>query len=385
MAATLRALAPTDRAIFAPAHLWQAIQALSTASPSKDDLEFAQTHLQHTLKLNPDDINAHRLLGEIHFSQGRWQEALPHLLKAIEHSPRHKLMVAKACGMLKDQPRMVRYAEEARQYFSEQSLVVPNDPKIRLEWAEAAMLLDRFDVSAKVLQEALKLKDEPAIQRALARVFTAWFDALERTKNPDRQFQFELIATGIVTYPDEPLLFDRLLKLLLSPDTVATGVRAFLNKNIVEGRAIGLSHLLLGAEAFESGQPEQAKTHLERAFDALPNADLIANNLAWLLAFAEPPQLDRALELIEPVVERNSTSARFRDTRGQILLKLDRPKEALADLEFALPALSENALLHNSLADCYDKLSIPDLATKHREAARKYDRSAAPIAIPLQK
>lgn len=378
MAATLRTLAPTDRAVFAPAHLWQAVQILSQKTQSRDDLKLAEQHLVHTLKLRADDTNAHRLLGEVFFAQGQWNEALPHLLDAIQYHPGHKLMLAKTYRFLNDPAQSARYAEDARQYFSEESAKHPEDSTLQVNWAECCLLLGQHQESMQILHEVLKARSNIEAQRALALVAIAWFDSIQLSTNPDRQFQFELLATGIATYPDEIRLFDRMQSLLIESEELSGNIRELLLKNIVEGRAVGVSHMVLGIDAYHAGKNDAATTHLEQAFNALPNADMIANNFAWLLCHMEPPDINRALALIEPVIKRNPNDARYLDTRGTIYFKAGRYQEAVTDLEMSLIALKENARTHIALAECYEKLKLSDLAQKHRDAAaNQSDRDGA--------
>src|SRR5438445_652901 len=78
-----------------------------------------------------------------------------------------------------------------------------------------------------------------------------------------------------------------------------------------------------------------ARTHLEQAFRLAPQEGLVANNLAWLLAQPPSPDLPRALALIDSVLARWPDQPNYLETRGQILVKLQRWNEALADLEMA--------------------------------------------------
>jgi hypothetical protein len=73
--------------------------------------------------------------------------------------------------------------------------------------------------------------------------------------------------------------------------------------------------------------------------------------LAWHLSQMKPPNLPRALGLIDVVVKRWPAISSCRDTRGQILAKMERWDEALVDLEAALPAMPQNLKLHLALAD----------------------------------
>ena len=80
--------------------------------------------------------------------------------------------------------------------------------------------------------------------------------------------------------------------------------RDFLLSNVANGESVGLSHLLLGSAAYAAEDPKGAAYHLERAFESLGNAPIVVNNLAWFLAFRDPPELDRALQLINEALER---------------------------------------------------------------------------------
>jgi uncharacterized protein HemY len=96
----------------------------------------------------------------------------------------------------------------------------------------------------------------------------------------------------------------------------------------------------------------------------------VANNMATLLTLSTPPELDRALAIIQSVVTNSPANPEFRDTRGQILLKLKRYQEAITDLEFALPSLKPAASTHKALAEAYQALGLSQLAQEHLRLAK---------------
>jgi predicted Zn-dependent protease len=96
----------------------------------------------------------------------------------------------------------------------------------------------------------------------------------------------------------------------------------------------------------------------------------VANNMATLLTLSTPPELDRALAIIQSVVTNTPANPEFRDTRGQILLKLGRYQEAITDLEFALPSLKPAANTHKALAEAYQALGLSELAQEHLRLAK---------------
>ncbi|MGB0600288.1 MAG: tetratricopeptide repeat protein [Rubripirellula sp.] len=72
---------------------------------------------------------------------------------------------------------------------------------------------------------------------------------------------------------------------------------------------------------------------------------------------------------MDSVVKRWPKDAGYRDTRVQVLIKLERWEEALKDLEFALPKMNEDPLVHSALAVTYEKLDQERLAEKHEKIA----------------
>ncbi len=101
----------------------------------------------------------------------------------------------------------------------------------------------------------------------------------------------------------------------------------------------------------------------------------VANNLAWILAHADPPDLARALELGNQAVALRPNDARFRDTRGRILVKMKRWNEALTDLELVLRSEPEQTDLHQLLAEVYDRLGSNEMATEHRRLGDRRRRA----------
>ena len=109
--------------------------------------------------------------------------------------------------------------------------------------------------------------------------------------------------------------------------------------------------------------------HWEQAARLDPSMPAYANNLAWALAISPEPDLPRALATIDPVVARYPNDPRFRETRGQVLAKLGRWKDALPDLQSALLVYSGSRELHRALAATYDHLEAPGMAAEHRRRA----------------
>ncbi|HJQ81926.1 MAG TPA: tetratricopeptide repeat protein [Lacipirellulaceae bacterium] len=79
--------------------------------------------------------------------------------------------------------------------------------------------------------------------------------------------------------------------------------------------------------------------------------------------------IDDALEAVNEALEIRPDEFRFRETRGQVLVRLGRWQEAVQDLEYAANGMPESRDIHRSLAKAYDALGEKQLAQVHHEHA----------------
>src|SRR5262249_53241960 len=160
-------------------------------------------------------------------------------------------------------------------------------------------------------------------------------------------------------------LLKRLVAISRTTGPETEEAKALLESLLAQGKCVGTLHFLLGMHALDQKKMDEAKLHLNQAYQLSPNLPAVANNLAGVLAHADPPELTRALGIINSVLEKHPSDLNFRETRGQIYVKLEKWKEALEDLEAALPAFPKDRNLHQSLAKTYQQLGIPTMAAQH--------------------
>ena len=132
-----------------------------------------------------------------------------------------------------------------------------------------------------------------------------------------------------------------------------------MQARIVDGKATSATHFVLGLDAFSRGNSDDARLHWEQAFRLEPNAAIVANNLAWMLAHGDCPDLTRALELANRAVEHRPKQPRFRGTRAFVLLKLNRWPEALTDLEASLASRSRTRSRRTLIWQMFMKSWVP--------------------------
>jgi len=147
----------------------------------------------------------------------------------------------------------------------------------------------------------------------------------------------------------------------------AERARAMLRDLLAKGEDRAGIHFVLGVDAWLRARFDEARLHFEQAERSDPQSAVIVNNLAWMLVRGESPDPQRALTLANLAVERQPDNPRFHGTRGVALARLGRWKEALPDLEAALPASPRDADLHQALVDTYEHLGLAEMAAAHRK------------------
>ena len=272
----------------------------------------------------------------------------------------------------------------ALEFFRSRSKADIADHRARLGWADAATSLDQFGEAVTVLEEGYAVSHEPVYRRAIAQVYATWYDTLTRDPKSTSAERLATLEKGLKNDPGNQVLLERLLSMTQSQEPEAA--RAALQKMLANGQSPGLVHFALGVDAVRQGHTEQARLHWERALELSPDLPALANNLAWMIACDKSPDLPRALSLVNLALQRSPDDLNFHHTRGGILFKMGRDKEALGDLEAALPRFPEDAQIHEQLAQIYDRLGEPAMAQEHRRQAEaksgRKPSSTANIPVP---
>ena len=254
------------------------------------------------------------------------------------------------------------------------------------------MFLEEFSESLRVLNEGRSKESENReLRQASAKVYLAWAKSvLSRISDRAvaRQQAFQLVAAGMQQNPDDPEVFDLMMELVETDDEASKQAKEFLLDNVATGQAVGISHLLLGTYFQEAGEEQKAGFHLEQAFNLVPEAPIVANNLAWHLAYQKDPEPERAMKLIEAVLDRFPGVPAYVDTRAHVHLKKGEWRKAVDDFQVSIGTFPEEPTVHDGLAEAYANLEMEELAERHRNVAeylRTQKAKATPVVNDTQK
>ena len=379
MVAILESLAPDDRAVYTPAHLWRALSILQKNPVVPTEVQVAEKQLTLALELDPGNPMANGLLGDMYYQSRLFDAAIQHLGKTSIQQPRYRLMLAKIWQAKGNAEKSFSHAREAEQGAEIQCVQNPRDIGKRLIYAESVLLQQRYRECIEILSVGLQQADDPGLRNALSMALVDWSDNLLAESPNNRGAAFELIAKSLENTPNDSLIFDRLMQMLKADaqDDVSEKIKTFLRKNIALGRATGVSHLILGTALFESGDSENAGFHYRKAFELTPAAPLIANNFAWYLLKSSPPAPEQALQIMNAIIKEKPVGPEYRDTRAHIYLELGQWEQAITDFESTLPQLTTRIETHEGLQKAYTNLEMTELADQHQRLAETLREQAS--------
>ena len=359
----MKRIAPVDSTGFAAAHFWQAQKMAERSGITTDEMHELRHHLESTLALDVHNAEAHALLAVVLVKMKANELALSHLRTACETLPRYRVLLARVHARDGDITQATHQARLAADHYQRVVERTPENAIARHKWADAELLVGRL---AKVA-EGEKYFDNGRIRDSLISFYCHWWDTLDGqdAKRP------KLLQRAMRYAPNHPAVIERASRSSPRAGDDGDNTRMAVDELPAAGRAPGVGHLILGAAAIADEDWPKALLHTEQAVRLLPNSIQALNNLAWLYGQSEDPErLNEALKLADKGVKLVPWFAEMRETRGQILAKLKRWKDALTDLEIALGELPDRPEIRLTLANVYEALDRRDVAAGHRERAR---------------
>jgi len=222
-----------------------------------------------------------------------------------------------------------------------------------------------------VLEEGLRISHESIYSQALSETCAVWARNLAMKDAGNLVLRIRVIQMGLQASPRNPSLLELLLEISHGLEgREGISAREALVRILAEGAPSALLHFIIGNDALKQGDETLALKHFELAYDQDPQMPAVTNNLAMLLIHREKQDPLRALSLIQTALVKYASDPYLRDTRGQIFVKLGRWKEAVEDLEFALPKLNSRSATHAALAEAYSGLGMQDLAKEHKSLSK---------------
>jgi tetratricopeptide (TPR) repeat protein len=226
------------------------------------------------------------------------------------------------------------------------------------EFGEAESYLSKMAESPNSDPDVNSLGEQVRLIRTIARINEFPSGSDQDIEVLGAQLMLEDLSPGYVTAIQRQLIRKGPLRpaLLLLCDRLHDARKAKFNAE---------DYVFWASILRQNQKNDQAREFLENAVRISPNHDVAANNLANLLYKLKPYDLERALTLVDGVVQRNPKSITFVETRGQILARLGRNEEAIAELTRCLESFPNVPEIHETLAKCHKLVGNTALADAH--------------------
>ena len=342
-------LVPYNRPGVVQARLFVAETVLDRMADNTNTLVLAEKQLRKVLASTPDSIEARFLLARRYYLGEDFASAKAQFESVCKAKPESALWLSLIATTLNRPAEAIRWAEQAAQYFKAATEQAPSDWKARVKWAEASLLLGRPEEAIRIVETGVHEQGHRVYHRFAAQIYADQALRLARA-TPERTFaRLATVRNGLQHEPENPVLVRQLIRLASEGGEESAAASRAVNDMVRRRPRDPALAFYRGMDAWEHGDFVTARACLSDAHAWDPNNAVVANNLAYLMAVSAPPDLPYALKLIDSALLDYPSSAVFRETRSQILAKMERFREAIEDLEFASIQLTNSPAIRKSL------------------------------------
>ncbi|MCD0461694.1 tetratricopeptide repeat protein [Roseiconus lacunae] len=334
---------------------------------------------------DPKDVSVKKMYTDYAIFRHRYSTAVELLLELSETEPLLGLKAAELSRRLGEHDQAELYAAKTLEIVQEMQKDDPMDANLAFMVARNQLFLDRHSDAIRTLKRSLDISQDPKQKQmltlALGDAIVAYVNFIEQSPTntvSERLKVLQMLEAAVQIAPNNPrvvtMLADHVLGSLDEQNQEVVTVRNAL----VRGAPLWISHFIKGTAALMKDDMKRAELHLGLASEQNGKSAAVLNNLAVALSSKQEPDLERALEISNEAINSIPVATpHFYETRGQILYRLGRLREAISDLERALAAPTLELKAHQMLAKCYDEVGDPELAEQHRDAVSRMEREMA--------
>jgi tetratricopeptide (TPR) repeat protein len=362
-------LAPNDRPGFVPAHLWLAQWYLRGESQlaTAESLSAAERHLQLAVECEPGNPQIRAMRAACFQHAGRWDEALEELRRVSRYQPEIGLNLARLYARQRrwqaahDEINKIVAVFETKQQHGQPLTDVEYEI-----WSESHLIAGENSKAEGVLEQGLTM--HPDASRIRDRLYTLYMkDAAvpgEPSGSEESQLRRLLRSAQLKPAEHDPLI--RIAQMSMIEGKTGTEARATIRQLMTSADPPGVLSAIVGTAAAAAGRYHESVGYLQQAVQSTPDDPQVLNNLSWVLLQLKS-DLPAALQLANRAVELRPDMPMYRETRGQVLMCLQRYAEAIKDLELALNAVGQDGTIHRAIAEAYEAVGQLDLARIHRQ------------------
>ncbi|MEM8734714.1 MAG: hypothetical protein AAGG44_10855 [Planctomycetota bacterium] len=326
---------------------------------------------------NPDSIDTIKALADAQRASGDLGAAYETLLRIEDPDSSIKLLLLLLEKELGYPERARKRAIESVQQQLQLLADVPGLVDERILTAKMLVYLEYEERAKNLLLQGLKRRptgeDRAKLMRATADAYVILADKEYKADSSARGLmkRMEYLKTAVSADPASPAVIQAVMQASLDAANSGEKQIKILREAIVQGVSSDAAHFILGTTALIRGEVEESKEQLALAAETMPGLPGVLNNLAYAMCQEDDADLEQALQFSQAALQQTPGNAYVLETRGQILFRLERYREAIPDLEAALEIKDLRKLVRPSLALAYEKIGRPAIAKRHRDLHAK--------------
>lgn len=372
--ARMQALAPPDEPGMAEAHIWILQQLLYDEIDASED-ERTQLIGGHLDQLDALEVDAPALL----YYRALWHQRQDQIAEAAE-------VLTPAVDELLEAATLRMYLNRQLQRTDEAAVdaaAVRRHMELRLRrneplrpydyqaWRVAEELLGADDRVQAVLEHwVAAYPDEAEPREMLAEVRRQQYERTVRGGGRPRPERLVNLLTDAANTSADPRKMLPHVALLFRQREVNPLAASVVEQMLSSDETPSSFLEAMGTLAAVGGDWELGRELIGRALQKDPQNDVAWNNWAWVMLNQPEPDLEEAQKAVNRALELKPDDYLYRETRGQLMLKLGQWQRAIDDLEYAANGLPDYRELHESLAAAYEAIGNAELAEVHRQHAQ---------------
>ena len=366
----LQELAPTPGAAtgYAPAHQFMAVLLVRTQDqPFPAEVKrLLRWHLDAGGVSESPEVNF--ALAQYLISVQEYPQAIEALEVAAAAKPELNLMLARLYRKVGDREGEQAALLKAQSEFEGQLQSTPDAHQARISLAQIYLWQRKPKLAEQQLRAGVE-RDAAVFRPQLSAFFMQKFRSLPATASVETKI--DSLANGWQYDWQNVVAFEAAIRLYRQQEAEGRKlVLAALQQAALEQPSAAMPHFALGIIYRLEERLDESKAAIQTAHQNLdpdqPGFTAVANNLAWLLAHDQQPDLEQAFKLADMAVRKNPNQGGLRDTLATVLMKQGQYQKALVEFQKALPTIQDKSLVHSKMAQIYETLDQPQLAALHR-------------------
>jgi tetratricopeptide (TPR) repeat protein len=356
------------------AHLWIAAQCLKDGAKGAENFKEAKQHLIAAINIDRTNWEAIYAYAILLASRGQHEDAAVELRDKTFANPAVELEIARLqqrLGLTTDAAiRGKRLADSLVGSTGDKDAKTSTD---YLRTAEAQAISGDLPSALATLESAmLGAEGDSNVKESIVRTLLVLCQLDDPTHQSHRS---EYLQRVVEIDPQHPQVVTYCAKLLYSPQSrrdetpaIISLCRKVVDDAVESPTAPAGLFLVLGTGAAMEGDFDNAKKYLQLAYEKGENSPAMLNNYAWVIAQTSDGDREFALGLVNEAIAKDRHSTDALSTRAELFVLLERPKDAIVDLERIAALTGQSPALVAQLADLYDQIGDSETAASYRRA-----------------